>query len=180
MDGMFGVIVIFWLILCVVVGCVAQSIGRSFSVYTILSVFLSPLIGFIILAIKGKATQEEQLNNKKHIYYCPSCDATYSSFGGKTEFCPDCEIKLTETMVLANDWREYNTERKEDLKKEFLRGKLVLNNAAMQQTTKTVSNEEIGTADEIKKYKELLDMGAITQEEFDIKKKQLLNLRGKC
>lgn len=83
-------------------------------------------------------------------------------------------------MVLANDWREYNTERKEDLKKEFLRGKLVLNNAAMQQTTKTVSNEEIGTADEIKKYKELLDMGAITQEEFDIKKKQLLNLRGKC
>lgn len=31
-------------------------------------------------------------------------------------------------------------------------------------------------ADEIKKYKELLDMGAITQDEFDQKKKQLLNL----
>lgn len=31
-------------------------------------------------------------------------------------------------------------------------------------------------ADEIKKYKELLDMGAITQEEFDQKKKQLLGL----
>lgn len=31
-------------------------------------------------------------------------------------------------------------------------------------------------ADEIKKYKELLDMGAITQEEFDAKKKELLNL----
>lgn len=31
-------------------------------------------------------------------------------------------------------------------------------------------------ADEIKKYKELLDMGAITQEEFDQKKKELLNL----
>ena len=30
--------------------------------------------------------------------------------------------------------------------------------------------------EEIKKYKELLDMGAITQEEFDAKKKQLLNL----
>ena len=30
------------------------------------------------------------------------------------------------------------------------------------------------TADELKKYKELLDMGAITQEEFDTKKKQLL------
>ena len=31
-------------------------------------------------------------------------------------------------------------------------------------------------ADEIRKYKELLDMGAITQEEFDAKKKQLLGL----
>ena len=31
-------------------------------------------------------------------------------------------------------------------------------------------------ADELKKYKELLDMGVITQEEFDAKKKQLLGL----
>jgi len=31
-------------------------------------------------------------------------------------------------------------------------------------------------ADEIKKFKELLDMGAITQEEFDAKKKQLLGI----
>ena len=30
--------------------------------------------------------------------------------------------------------------------------------------------------EEIKKYKELLDLGIITQEEFDIKKKQLLGL----
>ena len=32
------------------------------------------------------------------------------------------------------------------------------------------------TADELKKYKELLDSGVITQEEFDAKKKQLLGL----
>lgn len=31
-------------------------------------------------------------------------------------------------------------------------------------------------ADELRKYKELLDMGAITQEEYDAKKKQLLGL----
>lgn len=34
----------------------------------------------------------------------------------------------------------------------------------------------ISPADEIKKYKELLDMGIITQEEFNIKKHQLLGL----
>jgi len=35
---------------------------------------------------------------------------------------------------------------------------------------------KINEADQLKKYKELLDMGAITQEEFDAKKKQLLGL----
>ena len=34
----------------------------------------------------------------------------------------------------------------------------------------------LSAADEIKKYKELLDIGVITQEEFDAKKKQLLGL----
>ena len=34
----------------------------------------------------------------------------------------------------------------------------------------------ISNADELKKYKDLLDSGAITQDEYDAKKKQLLNL----
>lgn len=34
----------------------------------------------------------------------------------------------------------------------------------------------VSVADELKKFKDLLDMGAITQEEFDAKKKQLLGL----
>ena len=36
--------------------------------------------------------------------------------------------------------------------------------------------QQASTADELKKFKELLDMGVITQEEFDAKKKQLLGL----
>lgn len=35
---------------------------------------------------------------------------------------------------------------------------------------------QVSNADEIAKYKQLLDMGAISQEEFDAKKKQLLGL----
>lgn len=37
-------------------------------------------------------------------------------------------------------------------------------------------NQDISAADEIKKFKELLDMGAITQDEFEQKKKELLDL----
>lgn len=40
----------------------------------------------------------------------------------------------------------------------------------------TVSVPESSTTDELKKYKELLDSGIITQEEFDTKKKHLLGL----
>ena len=38
------------------------------------------------------------------------------------------------------------------------------------------SNDAIGGADKLKMYKELLDSGTITQEEFDAKKKQILGL----
>ena len=46
-----------------------------------------------------------------------------------------------------------------------------LNNDGGTQNATTVS-----AADELKKFKELLDMGVISQEEFDAKKKQLLGL----
>ena len=43
-------------------------------------------------------------------------------------------------------------------------------------TATTTIIQPISTADEIKKFKDLLDAGIITQEEFDAKKKQLLGL----
>ena len=59
-----------------------------------------------------------------------------------------------------------------------------MNNIAMANDTRsvttpkaeTVNGATLGIADELKKYKELLDGGVITQEEFDTKKKQLLGL----
>lgn len=47
-----------------------------------------------------------------------------------------------------------------------------------RQTNKepVTSNVVSSNADELKKYKDLLDSGVITQEEFDAKKKQLLGL----
>ena len=47
---------------------------------------------------------------------------------------------------------------------------------APQQPYSAPRTNAAGAAEELKKYKELLDMGAITQEEFDEKKKQLLGL----
>ena len=44
-----------------------------------------------------------------------------------------------------------------------------------RQTSKPVSNEA-SSVEDLKKYKELLDTGVISQEEFDAKKKQLLGI----
>ena len=43
-------------------------------------------------------------------------------------------------------------------------------------TEQTIISTPLSNAEELKKYKDLLDAGIITQEEFDAKKKQLLGL----
>ena len=57
---------------------------------------------------------------------------------------------------------------------EFVKKKVA--DAKKQKNTPIVVSGAISSADELKKFKELLDMGIITQEEFDAKKKQLLGL----
>lgn len=55
----------------------------------------------------------------------------------------------------------------------------VMNTPKNQGQVNHVSSSSLNissVADEIKKYKELLDSGVLTQEEFDKKKKELLNL----
>ena len=58
----------------------------------------------------------------------------------------------------------------------------VISNVLLERqgkTTKQVATNDLGSgsnADELKKYKDLIDSGVITQEEFDAKKKQLLGL----
>ena len=47
---------------------------------------------------------------------------------------------------------------------------------AKKQIVSSPVAENVSNADELKKFKELLDSGVITQEEFDAKKKQLLGL----
>ena len=66
---------------------------------------------------------------------------------------------------------------------EFLKNRdevnTVLNQLLMERRYASTSQEKApatDNADELKKYKELLDDGVITQEEFDAKKKQLLGL----
>ena len=72
----------------------------------------------------------------------------------------------------------FNSNKNDEAEKiaEYINKKLSeIRNGFMQpQVVSTAPTSS--PADEIRKYKELLDMGAITQEEFDAKKKQILGL----
>ncbi len=54
--------------------------------------------------------------------------------------------------------------------------KLIVERQSKEPKPETIIKQETSNADELKKYKDLLDSGVITEEEFEQKKKQLLGL----
>lgn len=132
------------------------------------------IIGIIVVALLPADTkkQEEFLDNSLHIYYCAHCEKTYSGVSDKkNDSCPNCGSLLLETTILRDTWQSFSGGKKEQIKKAFAAGQY-LRHPALSSVHITV----VDGAEEIKKFKELLDEGIITQEEFDTKKKQLLGL----
>lgn len=99
-----------WLLFSVVCGFVAKSVGRSFWKYFFLSLFLSPIIGFVVLLIKGKKVEEKEvviINNEtrdvayhsqptstippKGVNYCINCGAVIEP---NAKFCSNCGYDL--------------------------------------------------------------------------------------
>ena len=80
-----------------------------------------------------------------------------SNFFNENSFTFDTSVQTNEKMIEVAD---YIRSKVEEAK-----------NGGDQTVVK-----EVSAADELKKFKELLDMDIITQEEFDAKKKQLLGL----
>jgi len=69
------IVVITWIVLVFIVASLAKNKGRSYGNFFALSLFLSPLVGFIVLAIMGEnkeVLQKQNIDNgvtKK----CPYC-----------------------------------------------------------------------------------------------------------
>ena len=80
-----------------------------------------------------------------------------SNFFNENSFTFDTSIQSNDKM---NEVADYIRSKIEETK---------------NSTSQTVIHK-VSAADEIKQFKELLDMGIISQEEFDAKKKQLLGL----
>ena len=86
-----------------------------------------------------------------------------------TQFGAGVNTRLTENTVIVKKKSDDSIMR--EIKNFVEEAKM----KASTSVSQTIIQEK-SSADELKKYKELLDMGIITQEEFDAKKKQLLGL----
>lgn len=86
---------------------------------------------------------------------------TASNFFNENSFTFDTSVVTTKKM---KEIAAYVESRVQEIK-----------HLSTQPPSATVSSP-FSVADELLKFKQLLDMGALTQEEFDAKKKELLNL----
>lgn len=80
---------------------------------------------------------------------------------------------------LSNETGEVSEEEKQNFKEKFAEGLNKTKDSVSNLFSKFGNNKDkikTNPIEEIKKYKELLDSGIINQEEFDKKKKELLNL----
>ncbi len=173
----------------------APSLGLTITSLVFCAIYLT-----ITLTI---AFRKYRKSNTEKIFYCVSCG---SDFRGKVNeeyeaklTCSKCGAHLVSTSILSRDWDKMNPEEKEEAvkkykpteseptKSEFSKAEVMEPKASEIEHTElepvetepsdsVVHLQNLSNADEIRKYKALLDENIITQEDFDKKKKQLLGL----
>ena len=127
--------------------------------YLILGLLFAGIIAGIAYMIKQKeeTTKDSEYSDSQSVGYnrqtVENSHATWT--------CDYCGRSNREGIMLCSCGKKRKVENKE----------VMFPNKKIEGKRKTVSE-----ADEIKKFKELADEGIITQEEFEAKKKQLLEL----
>ena len=71
---------IVWIALCIIVGVIARNKGKSFILFFLLSCFLSPIIGGIIVLIVKRSVPEQTQKNSYQQYGQPSGDEGYDDY----------------------------------------------------------------------------------------------------
>ena len=75
----------------------------------------------------------------------------------------------------AEDWRKLRDVEKLQLKREFANGKHIKSSLYNDNNKEKTDSSSFSKADEIRKFKDLLDEGAITEEEYEKAKTKLLS-----
>ena len=85
-------------------------------------------------------------------------------------------IKSTDAVMKDPNTLALRAFKKETANKDEEFYNLIMNKINEIKNNQANTNNNVSVADELKKFKELLDMGAITEEEYNKKNKELFNL----
>ena len=88
---------------------------------------------------------------------------------------PNIEIEFIDTLT-KKDTDEYE-EAVEQAQEVITILKIILENNKNQSKINSTQEPKTNSVQELREYKQLLDDGIITEEEFNLKKKEILNIK---
>lgn len=167
---------IIWVVLAILCGVLASKKNRSFLGYFLLSIVLSPLIGFIAILVMGdkKEAQDENTSNSDTIEFE---DAEYIELLNKLLlFYKEFELKKSdgysnESDVYRNEKDAYFYLRKQG-------SKIILQTYKLPKYEEKKNEPFIKSTSNISdltKLVELYEKNFLTKEEFEAQKAKLLN-----
>ena len=133
--------------------------------------------------ISGKAGTLNHTKGTKKLYYSDLTSVQFklpgAFFAGYIQFEYPGSDTTNKSPYESENAVVFNKKDNINLMEEiynFVEKRILEEKQAKRAPAGTVIQQAASPAEELKKMKELLDMGIITQEEFDAKKKQLLGL----
>lgn len=96
-------IILFWLFFSIAVGAFASSKGQSFFLFTILSLFLSPLIGFIVALISENRIENNTPDKQFYRWLHAKCNGNYETAANMLGFDTDEKVSYSQ---LFTAWQE--------------------------------------------------------------------------
>lgn len=161
-------IIIICSILCLlsIILCVLASENIIFEFWQLI-IFVPNAIMFLFTILNSiNATKQKLTITKDNIYGC----TTKEEFNFPIDNITSVTLEKTNTLVIyiqSKKFKFYSFANANEVYNTLIE---LTKNKSINENTELISNTKA-----IKAYKELLDIGAISQEEFDKKKNELLN-----
>ena len=128
----------------------------------------------------GSLLSGNSTDGEKTIYYCDVIGVQYKMSGVTLGYLQLETASSSMNNKSSNHFNEnsftFNANLDHEIQKvaNYIKGKV--DELKKQKNSPAMISNSVSNADELKKFKELLDMGIINEDEFNAKKKQLLGL----
>lgn len=168
--------IFFWLFLAIAVGFLASNYNRSGIGWFFIACIVSPLIAGIFLLIIGKNKDEEILETIEKVkqaqqdyiaLYCTNEEAVKANPVLSQKFAELSELKISSnTKITVEEIDKYT---------HMLLVEVARSDTQINEPLKDITSDVNDGYESLVKLKHLLDINAITSDEYELKKAELLS-----